>query len=221
MKQLFLFPILLLFAVSCEILEEDISDRRVEIVGPASGSTVPTGEVVFRWQAVKDATGYAFTLAAPSFGEGRIVADTVILADTLLSRHYGCRLRLDAGQYEWMVTAFNAGYETRSETLRLTIVEEPAPEEPEQPEQWDDHSEASIGETIDPVALNRKNSSPKFPTPRCGVGCSPPPHAADCNSPKLVQLLRRRRTASSVVMSAGKFRGTFLRITLFDNSPLQ
>lgn len=209
MKQLFLFPILLLFAVSCEILEEDISGRRVAVIAPTDGAAVPAGEIRFRWQAVDGAAGYALRVVSPSFADAaRLIADTLVTADTLgAARSYGCRLRLDVGQYEWTVSAFNSGYETRSETLRLTIAEEPAPEGPEQPEQGDDHSEASIGETIGPVAFNRKNSSP-------------PPHAADCNSPKLVQLLRRRRTASPVEISAGKYRGTFLRITLFDNSPL-
>lgn len=222
MKQLFLFSILLLFAVSCEILEEDISGRRVAVIAPTDGAAVPAGEIRFRWQAVDGAAGYALRVVSPSFADAaRLIADTLVTADTLgAARSYGCRLMLEAGNYEWMVSAFNSGYETRSETLRLTIAEEPAPEGPEQPEQGDDYSDASIGETIGSVAFNRKNSSPKFPTPRCGDGSSPPHHAADCNSPKLVQLLRRRRTASPVEISAGKYRGTFLRITLFNHSPL-
>ena len=64
--------------------------------------------------------------------EGRIVADTLLAADTLgLARSYGCRLRLEAGRYEWTVAAFNSGYETSSPALRLTVAEEPVPEEPE------------------------------------------------------------------------------------------
>lgn len=120
--------LLLLLGVSCEILEEDISDRPIEIVGPACGATVPPGQTLFRWRAVDRATGYALCVAA----EGRIVADTLLAADTLgLARSYGCRLTLEAGRYEWTVAAFNAGYETRSATLQLTVAAEPEPEVPE------------------------------------------------------------------------------------------
>ena len=62
----------------------------------------------------------------------RIVADTLLAADTLgLARSYGCRLRLEAGRYEWTVAAFNSGYETSSPALQLTVAEEPVSEEPE------------------------------------------------------------------------------------------
>ncbi len=123
----------LLLGVSCDILEEDISDRPIEIVVPACGAELPPGEVTFRWEAVEGASGYALRVVTPSFAEAdRIVADTLLQADTLgLARSYGCRLTLEAGRYEWTVAAFNAGYETRSATLQLTVAAEPVPEEPE------------------------------------------------------------------------------------------
>jgi len=166
---------LLLAGTACEIVEEDISGRCVEIVGPAAGATVPAGETLFRWRAVERAAGYELCVTT----EGRIVADTLLAADTLgLARSCGCRLRLEAGRYEWTVAAFNSGYETRSATLHLTVAEEPEPEMPEE-----------------------DGSS----TPHCGVGSTPPPHAADCTVPRFVQLLRRRRTAPSVEQSAPKY----------------
>ena len=58
------------------------------------------------------------------------VQDTRIRPRTPQSS-YGCRLRLEAGRYEWTVAAFNSGYETSSPALRLTVAEEPVPEEPE------------------------------------------------------------------------------------------
>ena len=114
--------------VSCEIIEEDISGRAVTTIAPADDAEVPAGETLFRWRAVDRATGYELCVAT----EGRIVADTLLAADTLgLARSYGCRLRLEAGRYEWTVAAFNSGYETSSPALRLTVAEEPVPEEPE------------------------------------------------------------------------------------------
>lgn len=151
---------LLLLCAACDILEEDISDRPIEIVGPACGATVPPGETLFRWRAVDRATGYALCVAA----EGRIVADTLLAADTLgLARSYGCRLTLEAGRYEWTVAAFNAGYETRSATLQLTVVAEPEPEEPENPEPPDDDSEEPAGETAAFTGMPTERDVPHFP----------------------------------------------------------
>jgi len=126
-KYLLYFPLLFLM-VSCEILEKDISGRTVTAIAPADGAEVPAGETLFRWRAVGRATGYALLVTT----EGRIVADTLLRADTLgVARSCGCRLRLEAGEYRWTVAAFNSGYETRSATLCLTVAEEPAPEGPE------------------------------------------------------------------------------------------
>lgn len=126
-RYLIYFPLLFLM-VSCEIIEEDISGRAVTTIAPADDAEVPAGETLFRWRAVDRATGYELCVAT----EGRIVADTLLAADTLgLARSYGCRLRLEAGRYEWTVAAFNSGYETSSPALRLTVAEEPVPEEPE------------------------------------------------------------------------------------------
>lgn len=49
---------------------------------------MPAGAVEFRWKAVPYAAEYELTLMSPSFGEGRIVADTVLRVDTLGSRSY-------------------------------------------------------------------------------------------------------------------------------------
>lgn len=127
-----LFPLLLaLLAIGCEVLEEDISDRQVRITAPADRVSIASGVVGFRWAATQYAAGYEFRLVAPSFAAaGRIVADTVIRADSL-ARSYGCRIELAAGEYEWSVTGFNGGYRTRTEVRSLTVT---APENPEDSE---------------------------------------------------------------------------------------
>lgn len=107
---------------ACEVLEADISDRRVRIVGPAECAEVRAGAVAFRWEALPGASGYTLTVASPAFDDGHLVADTTLRADTLGSRRYGCSLRLEAGSYEWSVAAFNSGYETCAEVRRLTVL---------------------------------------------------------------------------------------------------
>ena len=88
-----LLPLLfLLLSVGCEVLEEDISHDRVPVVAPADKVSVAAGTVDFRWAAVEYATGYEFTAVSPSFAAaGRVVADTVIRADTLALSAAGCR----------------------------------------------------------------------------------------------------------------------------------
>lgn len=131
MKKLSLIFALLL-AVGCEVLEEDISHKRVPVVAPADKVAVVAGGIDFRWEAVEYAAGYEFTVVSPSFAAaGRAVADTVIYADTL-ARRFGCRVTLPAGEYEWSVAGFNGGYKTRTEVRSLTVVPAVAPEEPEE-----------------------------------------------------------------------------------------
>lgn len=55
------------------------------------------------------------------------MADTVIYADSL-SRSYGCRVELTAGEYEWSITGFNSGYKTRTGVRSLTVVDSENPE---------------------------------------------------------------------------------------------
>lgn len=132
-----LFPLLcLLFAAGCEVLEEDISHKQVPVIAPADGVSVVAGSIDFRWSAVEYATGYEFTVVSPSFSAaGRVVADTVIWADTL-GRRFGCRLVLSEGEYEWSVTGFNGGYKTRTGVRGLTVVPSDTPDNPGAPDNF-------------------------------------------------------------------------------------
>ena len=118
---------LLLLASGCEILEEDLSRDRVSVLAPADEVVLGAGNVMFRWQKLPHAVGYEFRAVSPSFDRAeRIVADTVIRADSL-GRSFGCALLLEAGDYQWSVTAFNGGYASRTEVRSLRI-ESSAPE---------------------------------------------------------------------------------------------
>lgn len=124
-----------LLAAGCEVLEENISGKEVRIIAPADRVSVTAGKVAFLWQVADHAAGYEFTVVAPSFAAaGRIVADTVIYADTL-ARSYGCHVELETGEYEWSVRGFNAGYTTRAETRALTVVPAENTGDPENPEE--------------------------------------------------------------------------------------
>lgn len=125
--------LLLLLAVGCEVLEEDISGKKLIIIAPADGATA-VAEVDFRWRATASTAGYEFSVVSPSFdGAVRILSDTVIYADTL-SRSYGCHVVLPPGRYEWSVKGFNGSYTTRTVTRTLTVVPVETFADPECPE---------------------------------------------------------------------------------------
>lgn len=145
----------LLFAAGCELLEEDISHKKVPVIAPADKVSTAAGNVDFRWSAVEYAVGYEFTVVSPSFSAaGRVVADTVIYADTL-ARRFGCRLTLGEGEYEWSVAGFNGGYRTRTEVRSLTVLPAPAPDGPETPETPEIHETPdALDISCDPDALD-------------------------------------------------------------------
>ncbi len=109
---------------SCDdFFEKDISERSVDIIAPLGRTSLPAGDVAFRWHAMERATGYRFTLVEPSFDRAaRILADTLIVADSV-ARSYGCTVLLDAGEYEWSVEAFNTAYASKERISSLTVVD--------------------------------------------------------------------------------------------------
>ncbi len=131
-KICFLLP--LLAAVSCEILEEDISNRSVEIIAPADRTTAVAGNIDFHWTAMEYAVGYELTVVSPSFATAeRVALDTVIYADTL-SRRFHCRIPLSEGEYQWRINGFDAGYSSKRTTRNLTVIAADEPQTPDEPE---------------------------------------------------------------------------------------
>ncbi len=111
----------ILCIVACVVLEEDISDNQIRLMGPSRCAEVPIGIVEFNWEAVPYALGYEVILMSPKFNEGRIIADTVLWADTLDRPSHKCQIELERGIYEWKVMAFNSGYMTHSEVRTLIV----------------------------------------------------------------------------------------------------
>lgn len=118
-----LLTLLLLPMAGCEILEEDITERRAEITAPTDGAHVAAGDVRFAWRGPKHTAGYEFTVVSPSFGHAeRIEVDTVIYADSV-SRNAHCTLSLDSGDYQWRVVSFNSAYTGSPTTATLHVTD--------------------------------------------------------------------------------------------------
>lgn len=110
-----------LCAAGCGLLEEDISEMRIEVVSPADRAVAAPGPVDFRWRSIRSAAWYELTVVTPSFAAAaHLVIDSLLRADTV-SRSCGCRVELSAGEYEWSLRAFNGGYETPAVVRRLSV----------------------------------------------------------------------------------------------------
>ncbi|MGX7666046.1 hypothetical protein [Flavobacterium pedocola] len=103
---------------SCEeiLMENDITDKQVELVAPINNAMLNNTGVVFTWDAVEGATKYRLQVAKPDF-----VNPTQIVLDTLISAT-SFNQQLNIGNYQWRVKAVNSGYETVYSTRDITIV---------------------------------------------------------------------------------------------------
>lgn len=105
MRKLFLPFVLLLLLINCgEVLEENISNKRINILAPADSALLASDTVTFWWNHIDGATDYEFHLVSPSFSNvNRVWVDT-ITKENLLT------FVLAEGSYEWEIRALNTGY---------------------------------------------------------------------------------------------------------------
>ncbi|MBY8962536.1 hypothetical protein KJK34_07200 [Flavobacterium sp. D11R37] len=115
-KLLYILPIFLL--LSCEeiILEDDISDERINLVAPADDAQFYSTGITFTWDPIENGTQYRIQIAKPDFDSPmQIVADNIIDTTSFTTQ-------LNIGQYQWRVQAVNSGYATAFATRSLTVV---------------------------------------------------------------------------------------------------
>ncbi len=122
-----IFLLVLGFAACEDILEEpDLSERSVNLLGPADGVTVPDNRVIFRWEKVEDATSYRMQIARPDFEVAiQIPVDTLFEVDSLDRVQTSLTRSLANGNYTWRVKALNTGFETPYTTHTLVISGDP------------------------------------------------------------------------------------------------
>jgi hypothetical protein len=92
---------------SCkDIIAKNISGNTPEIITPTLNDTLAKSAVTFTWNEMKGATKYRLQIASPSFENiSSYVLDTTITKTTFA-------VGLDSNQYEYKLTAINAGYES-------------------------------------------------------------------------------------------------------------
>lgn len=89
-----------------EIFEQDITNKAVQIMTPADSAASRSVSQTFRWQPLEGAREYRLQIGSPSLTDASDFFLDTLTAQTSL------RLVLQAGRFEWRLTARNAGYES-------------------------------------------------------------------------------------------------------------
>lgn len=112
----FLF-VMLCFATACKsIIEEDISDKKVIVNSPNSGSLSSYNQL-FWWEKLDGALNYQLQIAKPSFANVQeLKLDTIVTSNKIT-------YTLASGTYEWRVRALNGSYETPYNGSTFTITD--------------------------------------------------------------------------------------------------
>lgn len=101
----------LLFLGSCkDIIEKDISGDTPVVILPQVNDTVDANPVHFKWEAMSGATKYHLEVVSPSFADLEVYAlDSIVTGTNFF-------IGLDSAEYQFRITALNAGYESKTST---------------------------------------------------------------------------------------------------------
>lgn len=113
----FLMSLLCLLIIGCDdIIEQDITDKTVELRSPANGLQASQNLHQFSWAELDGATNYRLQIVSPSFDSiVHLIVDTDL--ETTIQE-----ITLNPGVYQWMVIGENFGYETaNNQIFDLTI----------------------------------------------------------------------------------------------------
>lgn len=99
----------LVFLGSCkDIIEKDISGDTPVVILPQVNDTVDANPVHFKWEEMSGATKYHLEIVSPSFADLEVYALDSIVTGT--NFFFG----LDSAEYQFRITALNAGYESKT-----------------------------------------------------------------------------------------------------------
>ena len=106
------------FGIGCSDLEEpDLAAVELSLIAPSEGVRIVQGEVRFAWNNVFGVDGYQFELATPTFSNATALVAREVLSDAEYA------IILTPGEYEWQVSAFNAGSQAQVTPQRFVVVD--------------------------------------------------------------------------------------------------
>lgn len=111
---IFSLTVCLLSQVLCscdDIFEEDISDKKVQIVSPSDGAVLTSDKMWLVWNKLEGAHYYHISVVSPRFDNIQSYVCDTVLCDSLLSG-YKLEVKLTDGDYQWAIRAKNSAYES-------------------------------------------------------------------------------------------------------------
>ena len=112
---LFVLSNVLLISSCDDLIEIKLSGKTVEILAPASGTTLSSTSVTFWWNEVKGATKYNIQVVKPSFSNIQyLITDSMVVGDKFT-------YSFQPGAYEWRIKALNNSSQTDFYTFSFTI----------------------------------------------------------------------------------------------------
>ena len=120
LKVIKLVAIVCLCLVYCscdEIIDKDISGKKVTLYSPGNNVTITTNTVLFKWNPLDGAAKYRLQVVSPTFGS---IAS--IMVDTIITTNQFSLALNKKGSYQWTVSATNNTATAYSDTLTLTVV---------------------------------------------------------------------------------------------------
>jgi hypothetical protein len=96
-------------AGSCsDFIEKDISEDTPSVILPQTNDTVPVNPVHFKWDELEGATKYRLQVVSPGFANIDVYAlDSIVTGTNFF-------FALDSAEYQFRLTALNAGYESQT-----------------------------------------------------------------------------------------------------------
>ncbi|TKG88109.1 hypothetical protein EYV94_27635 [Puteibacter caeruleilacunae] len=114
-QQALIIALSFIMVMSCrDIIENDISDKSVELSSPVDDLETTDTKIKFVWDDVSDATAYTLQVVKPNAGNNVMVEDTTI-------ENTWFELDLSPGQYKWRVNAANSVSETSFSERSLQV----------------------------------------------------------------------------------------------------
>lgn len=114
-KTIAIASLLFIIQACADILVDNISEEKPQIILPVANSILKSGDVLFKWEEVDGATNYQLLVVSPSFDSINVLyLDTIIIDNDFI-------IRLPDGQYEWQLTAINTEYSSQPVINRFSV----------------------------------------------------------------------------------------------------
>ena len=115
-RLIYIFILLLIAFIACDdFFDEDLTDKTIELIGPADGLKTSNTSFIFWWNEVDGASKYNLQIVSPTFEQ----VEKLVLDTNLTGTQY--EYQLYPGNFQWRVKGYNGSSETEYVVYTLTV----------------------------------------------------------------------------------------------------